>query len=76
MKFHLSNPFNPPPAPPAFGSGKLLPEESSPLVFDIFLFSTHVRIDSDIRQTLSIGFFQGLSSIGFRLFLRLGSPDL
>ena len=39
MKFQLNNPFKPPPAPPAFGSGKILPEESSPLV--LVLFSTH-----------------------------------
>jgi len=75
MKFQLSNPFNPPPAPPAFGSGKILPEKSSPLVSNSFLFSIHARVDSNIQQTLSLGFFQGLSSIGFHLFLRLGSPD-
>ena len=49
MKFHISNPFDPPPAPPAFGSGKILPEKSSPLVFYQFKFSTHARIDSVIR---------------------------
>jgi ATP-binding cassette subfamily C (CFTR/MRP) protein 1 len=38
MKFQFSNPFNPPPAPPAFGSGKILPEESSPLVLNSFVF--------------------------------------
>ena len=69
MKFHLSNPFDPPSAPPAFGRGKTLPEKSSPLVFNSLYFHTCQN------RFLSLGFFQGLSSIGFHLFLRLGSPD-
>ena len=75
MRFQLSNPFNPPPAPPAFGSGKILPEKSSPLVFNGFYFLTHSELVLICSKLLSLGFFQGLSSIGFHRFLRLDSLD-
>ena len=70
MKFRLSNPFDPPSAPPAFGLGKTIPEKSSPLVFNCLYFQHICQ-----NRFLSLGFFQGLSSIGFHLFLRLDSPD-
>ena len=38
MKFQFSNPFNLPPAPPAFGSGQILPEKSAPLVSQFLIF--------------------------------------
>ena len=50
MKFQFSNPFNPPPAPPGFGSGKILPEKSAPLVSDCFYLQNMILNERCIQD--------------------------
>lgn len=74
MQFKWYNPFNPKPAPPAFGKGKVLPEGSAPLVlrFPSFTQLTLSTIDSFLSKLvfqwlapfLEVGFSRPLEKDG------------